>query len=59
MKKGKVEIIDIIFTTISNLIWMGAWIYIIFWLHQSGWWILIPMLFHFSTDKNLADMRKK
>jgi len=58
-KKEKSEIVDIIFTTISNLLWFGAWLYIIFILHHSGWWILLPMFFHFATDKTIKIRNKK
>jgi hypothetical protein len=45
------ETVDNIITAIINILWYGVWIYIIFWLHYSGWWILIPILFHWTTNK--------
>jgi hypothetical protein len=42
---------DGVLTAIINLIWFGAWLYIIFGLHNSGLWILIPMLFHWKESE--------
>lgn len=48
---------------IANLFWFGAWLYIIFGLHQSGWWILFPIVFHWSEEEDSSqswgDMDKK
>jgi hypothetical protein len=41
----KVLVVELI-----NLIWFGAWLYIIFGLHQSGWWILVPMSIHWTYE---------
>lgn len=37
-------------TAIFNLIWFGAWLYIIFGLGHSGWWILVPIVCHWATS---------
>jgi len=34
-----------------NIIWFGAWLYIIFGLHNSGWWILVPIIFHWTPRR--------
>ncbi len=45
------ETFDNLLTVIINILWFGVFIYIIFWLHHSGWWILVPILFHWRTAK--------
>lgn len=60
MKKTKEfsKTVDIMFTTLLNLLWFGAWLYIIFILNNSGWWILIPLAFNFNTDEYLIQKMK-
>lgn len=36
--------------SILNILWFGVWLYIIFWLHHSGWWILVPLMFHWTIS---------
>jgi hypothetical protein len=33
---------------VVNIVWFAVWIYIIFWLHNSGWWLLVPLLFNWK-----------
>jgi len=40
-----------IWTELFNLIWLLTWLYIIFGLNQSGWWILVPVFFHWGENK--------
>lgn len=58
-KNSVTEIVDIILTTISNIVWFAVWLYIIFGLHNSGWWILVPMFFNFKTDRAIEAIHKK
>jgi len=37
-------------SALFNLLWFGMWMYIIFGLHQSGWWILFPLFVHFEKE---------
>jgi hypothetical protein len=37
--------------TVANMLWFGAWLFIIFGLHQSGWLILVPIIVHFKETK--------
>ena len=45
-----------IVTAIINLIWFSIWLYIIFGLHNSGWWILVPIIIHWRKEKDEASL---
>lgn len=47
MKDVALEVLE----AVMNLVWFGAWLYIVFGLHQSGWWLLVPLFFHFKREK--------
>lgn len=34
----------------GNLIWFGMWMYVVFGLHQSPWWMAVPILLHFTME---------
>jgi len=36
---------------LTNLIWFGAFFYVIFFMGYSGWWFLFPILFPFARIK--------
>jgi len=36
---------------IANLIWFLVWLYIVFVLDNSGWWLLVPASIHWRDDQ--------
>lgn len=41
---------------IINWVWFGVWMYIIFGLGNSGWWILVPIFAHWRKESPLDNL---
>jgi len=39
----------LISTFIANLVILGSFMYVVFVLDHSAWWLLFPLLFHFNV----------
>lgn len=40
-----------LFAVIANLAILFLFAYVVFWMHNSGWWMLFPLAFHFKVEK--------